>query len=377
MLDEEQAPEQPEYDAKRYTDAVARGLTGVRLAEAAGIPVPQGFSPPRITPTPVAPPPRDRWYSAANYVQRSPEDEFALELRNTVKNMPIKQAQEAINAAQQFQAMRTFQNKVKSGVDPALAAMEIAPLLNKGAAAGLAEMIKMRQASQPAQIVDEGGYKILRKPGQRDTVLPFKPKERPIVTPEGIYERNEQTGKLERTTQIEPVRKPIPVTGSGVWEWDKEAGQYKKTETFKKEPKYATRKVTIDPETGEPTAISGDFEDPAIQREMEAIKQKNAAKEAEPGFFKKAWESHPAVMAWKKLTAPKEVQPAAPPVEAPPITAPAAVEQPQEAEVIPEEGLIQMAKQAGVALILSKGEFDKLPSGARYMNKNGIISRKE
>lgn len=159
---------------RRYVEAFARGQTGARLARSAGIPVSQGTSPPTFNPPQSVIPPPMRLDSAANYVRYSPEDEAARDLKNMMGNVPIKQAEDAINAAQKFMAMRGYQKDLEKGVAADQAFMKWAPSLLGGKLTGAGPMLKAMQPAPNYQFVPgaEGAPATFQSPGQRPVIIP-------------------------------------------------------------------------------------------------------------------------------------------------------------------------------------------------------------
>lgn len=163
-------------DNEDYFDALARGETGSRLAESAGMPIPQGSSPPIISPAPAPEAPPMRLDSAANYV-RFPAGggiDFAGIERNFA-NAPVDQAQKAINAAIQYQSQRGYNQDLQSGMSPDQALAKWAPLmLGKGGLTGAASMIRATQPKPNFSFVpgEEGAPATFQAPGQRPVVVP-------------------------------------------------------------------------------------------------------------------------------------------------------------------------------------------------------------
>lgn len=138
-----------------YTDAMMRGETGATLARSIGVPVPQGSSPPVITPTQAPAPPPARWISSANNIQVPPNLDLNPMYQNFWRNqqeMPIAEAQKAIAAAQQFQAMRGYQADLDKGTAPDQAFMRWAPVMFGGKMTGAGPFLK---AMQPKPVQQE------------------------------------------------------------------------------------------------------------------------------------------------------------------------------------------------------------------------------
>jgi len=256
---------EPEYlQQQRYVDAVSRGESGLDLARSAGIPVNQGSTPPVVYP-PSDMKPNLRMDSSANYVRPpvgggSVEDMWN-EIQQTYGNLPIDQAQKGIAVALQFQSDRGFRQDIASGMEPAQAAMKWAPYMNKDSLSGITTMIKAQQAA--------------------------KAKPNWVFTPGTNGAPDAWIAPGERPLQIKPptsdFRKPMHEPGVGIFEYNPETKAWEKSVGFPSKPeRYSTKKVEIDPATGEITTISGDPSDPEIKKLMEDIKTKKPTESAWP-----------------------------------------------------------------------------------------------
>jgi len=255
---------------QRYVEAVMRGESGRQLAESAGIPVREGPSPPVVFP-----PPQNRVepvehytipasQTSANFVRYpSIEDEGIDydEITRNFGNLPIDQAKQAIQGALRFQSERLYNEKVASGMDPATAAMQLAPYLSRSTLAGVASLSRQAQANTPGKVVTEGGFTRIVKPGYRD-----------VIVPQSALPGN-------------AARKTIHSPGVGIFEYNPETKAWEKSVDFpEKATKYSARRVTVDPATGEVKTVSGDPEDPVIKDFMAKAKKAVEVQNAPSGF---------------------------------------------------------------------------------------------
>lgn len=294
---------------ERYVEGVARGESGSQLARSAGIPVSQGSSPPVVSPPPVNRVEPLEVYdlgpSSANYVRQpvggGDVEDMWREIEQAYGNLPIDQAQKAITAAVQFQSQRGFQRDLEAGVDPAQAAMKWAPGMNRATLAGIGTMIKAQQAAkQKANWVFTPG-----KGGAPDTYQ--APGQKPMVVnkPETDF------------------RRPMHEPGVGIFEYNPQTKTWEKSVAFPAKPeRYSTKKVEIDPTTGEVTSISGDPSDPEIKKLQEDIKAKQPTSSAWPvvEWFKSKFSPTPKPPQFplSMTSAPDNIPTNAPRVQAPP-----------------------------------------------------------
>lgn len=172
--------------SRRYFDAMQRGETGATLARSAGLPVPVGYSPPIITPTP-APVENVRWdATAANSTVITPNDEMEAlysAMGRRAMQLPIAEAQKAIAAAQQFQAMRGYQNELEKGTAPDQAFIKWAPVMLGGRMTGAGSMLGAMKPAPNYQFVPGSGGSpaTYQSPGQRPVIIP----QTALPTPEG------------------------------------------------------------------------------------------------------------------------------------------------------------------------------------------------
>lgn len=164
----------PEY-MQRYTDAMMRGETGSRLNQSVGIPDPVGYSPPMVTPAPVEAPPLNH-YSAANYV-RLPQGGAGIDfsrMERDLADVPLDQAQKAIQAAIQYQSQRGYQQDLDSGMSPYQALAKWAPLMLGKGLSGAASMVRATQPKPNFSFVPGGDEApaTFQAPGQRPVIVP-------------------------------------------------------------------------------------------------------------------------------------------------------------------------------------------------------------
>jgi len=143
----------PEELNQDYFESMARGRTGVRLAEESWTPIPAGSSPAVVSPAPVPPSGPTQWISRAQPVV-APGGGGAMDwdmIERSYGNLPIAQAQTAINAAMQYQAMRGYQNDLDSGKPANVALARWAPMMfgKLGTTAGISGAASMIRATAP------------------------------------------------------------------------------------------------------------------------------------------------------------------------------------------------------------------------------------
>jgi len=151
-------PVLPPDETTRYYAAMKRGLTGPELAQAAGLrPAPSFVAPP-------APPPGPRtWVKHAQppVATGTGSDAYWQNFENTYRDLPLNQAQQALNAAIQYQIMRGVQKDLEAGLEPAKAMAKWATVgaLSRlgagGASAGLASMMKNLTPQPPVELTKE------------------------------------------------------------------------------------------------------------------------------------------------------------------------------------------------------------------------------
>ncbi len=259
----------PNDTQERYFEGMQKGLTGRRLGEFVGLPPSEGSSPPVVYPPPQNLTEPVEHYTipasqtSANFVRYPSIDKEGIdydEIARNFGNLPIAQAQQAIQGALRFQSERLYQEKIASGMDPATAAMQLAPYLSRSTLAGVSSLERMKQANTPGKVVTEGGFTRIVKPGYRD-----------VIVPQSALERN-------------IGRKTIHSPGVGIFEYNTETKSWDKAVDFpEKATKYSARRVTVDPTNGEVQTVSGDPEDPVIKSFME--KAKKAVSESKAGGF--------------------------------------------------------------------------------------------
>lgn len=168
----EQAPPPSEQETQaqmdRYLAGMQRGLSGRRLAEAAGLVV--------VPPTPraVAPPLPTQW--AHTMPAPGTESESDTTMR-AVANLPVDKAMEAINAAKEFMAIRGYQKDIEAGKPADESLAKWAPLGLLGKKANLAGAGSFIKAVRPRP-------KFSFVPGTETQPASFQaPGERPVIVP--------------------------------------------------------------------------------------------------------------------------------------------------------------------------------------------------
>lgn len=170
----------PEELSQDYFQSMARGRTGTRLAEESWAPVPAGYSPAMVSPPPVAPTGPTQWVSRAQPVA-PPGGVGDMDwdmIERSYGNLPIAEAQKAINAAMQYQAMRGYKSDLESGKPAAEALSRWMPLMiakpGGGNLAGVASMIRATQPKPNFAFVpgQNGAPPTFQAPGQRPVIVP-------------------------------------------------------------------------------------------------------------------------------------------------------------------------------------------------------------
>jgi len=144
----------------------------------------------------VTPPTSVQWTNAAQ-----PQVPGTGNLQQQLSNMPIDQAAAAYSAALKFQAVRGYQDDLKSGKAPAEALAKWAPMMftapKEGTLAGAASMMR---ASQP--MVRNAGGQLFRI-GPTGTANPISPGRPAPVTRPSQFDLQEHKSYIDRMRAIE------------------------------------------------------------------------------------------------------------------------------------------------------------------------------
>jgi len=171
----------------RYWQSFMRGRTGARLAQEAGVPVPRGVSPPIIPPVLSAEQARvdalpNQWTNRAVAAPGTEEISINPEALN---QLPVAQAQSAINAAMQYQAQRGYMRDIENGTSPDQALAKWGPMMFRSGA-GMSSLMKNIAARNEApdsgewmskEVFPDSGIFAVRAPNAKTTTIVNKPRD--------------------------------------------------------------------------------------------------------------------------------------------------------------------------------------------------------